>query len=200
MLRKAVVWLDGWYALTLTDGHGVVLWTIDSYEYPAVSEPPAAGMISGMNETTVDATPGGVLQVSNQIPLGYRVKGVICKVNIAFGTSSGLSSIMIGDSTMADSWGTIGITAGLQTGQVDFHRGDQPIAATAYTILLSAVGGNYDNVGQMAVRAFGNLLRGGVNCGNSHLQPSMAAETQSMFGDLLRPIIMATSLSTPGMV
>ena len=33
---------------------------------------------------------------------------------------------------------------------------------------------------------------------NSHLQPSMAAETQSMFGDLLRPIIMATSLSTPG--
>ena len=114
---RAVVWLDGWYALTLTDRHGVVLWTIDSYEYPAVSEPPAAGMISGMNETTVDATPGGVLQVSNQIPLGYRVKGVICKVNIAFGTSSGLSSIMIGDSTMADSWGTIGITAGLKRGR-----------------------------------------------------------------------------------
>jgi hypothetical protein len=162
-MGQAVVWLDGFYHLRLEDRYGVTRWTVDNYEYPAVAEPPAPGMISGMNEGTVDASTGagtGVLQVPNLIPLGYRVKGVICKVNTPFGTSNALASILIGDSTLADGWGTIGLTAGLATGQVDFHRGDQPIAATAYTILLSAVGGNFDAVGSMSVRAFWESITG----------------------------------------
>ena len=157
---QAMVWLDGFYRLVLENRLREPLWTVDNYEYPAVTEPITSGMVSGMNEGTATATPGGVLQVANLVPLGYRCKGVICQVTTAFGTSNGLASVMIGDATLADGWGTIGITAGLQTGQVDFHRGDQPIAATAYTVLLSAVGGNFDAVGSMSVRAFWESITG----------------------------------------
>lgn len=162
-MGQAMVWLDGWYHLRLEDRHGVQLWDVLQYEYPSVTEPAAPGMVSGMNEGIVDASTGagtGVIQVPNLVPLGYRCKGVICKVNTAFGTSNGLTNILIGDATVGDGWGNIGIAAGLQTSQVDFRRGDQPIAATAYTILLAAVGGTYDAVGQMAVRAFWESITG----------------------------------------
>ena len=159
-MGQAMVWLDGFYHLRLEDRDGVQLWDVDHYDYPTVQAPPAGGMLSGYTDGVVSAAPGGVLQVSGLVPLGYRCKGVICQVTTAFGTSGGLSSIMIGDATLADGWGAIGLTAGLQTGQVDFRRGDQPVASTAYTILLSAAGGNFDAVGQMAVRAFWESITG----------------------------------------
>lgn len=160
---QAMVWLDGFYHLHLEDRYGVERWDVLSYEYPVVTEPAAPGMVSGMNEAVVNASTGagtGLLQVPNLIPTGYRCKGIICKVNISFGTSSGLTDIMIGDSTLCDGWGVIGITAGLQTGQQQFQRGDQPVAATAYTVLLSARGGLFDAVGQLAIRGFWESITG----------------------------------------
>jgi hypothetical protein len=160
-MGQAVIWLDGFYKLRLENREGVQLWEIDSYEYPSVTEPPTSGMVSGYNEGVVSASPGAsVLQVPNLVPLGYRCKGVICKVNTAFGTSSGLTAILIGDADYNDGWGQIGLSVGLQTSQVDFHRGDQPIIVTAYTILLSALGGTFDAGGEMAVRAFWESITG----------------------------------------
>lgn len=157
---RAIVWLDGFYALTLTDRHGEVLWTVQMYEYPAVQTPPVDGMVSGYTDVVVTATPGGVLQAPNAVPLGYRVKAVLVRIDTAFGTSGGLSGIMVGDATLCDGWGVIGITAGLQTGQQQMARGDQPIAATSYTVLLAATGGNFDAVGACTVRAFWESVTG----------------------------------------
>lgn len=154
-MGQAVVWLSGFYHLTLTDRYGTQLWDILSYEYPAITEPPAPGMVSGFTDVVVNAVAGaGVLQATNAAPLGYRIKSVLCRIDIAFGTSNGLQQIACGDEILMDGWGLVGITAGVQTGQREMRRGDQPIAATSYTVLLAAIGGVYDTVGSCTIRTF----------------------------------------------
>lgn len=160
-MGQAVVWLDGFYHLRLENADGVQLWEVLSYEYPAITEPPAEGMVTGFTDTTVTSVDGaGVLQATNAVPLGYRVKSVLIRIETEFGASHGLSSIMVGDAWLCDGWGTIGRTVGLSTGQRDMLRGDQPIAATAYTVLLSAIGGNFDSAGSCTIRAFWESITG----------------------------------------
>jgi len=158
---NAVVYLDGFYKLILTDPSGIMLWEIDNYEFVGGTEPPADGMVSGYTEQAVTSVDGAsVLQATNAVPLGYRVKSVLIRIDTEFGASHGLSEIMVGDNWLADGWGTIGRTAGLSTGQRDMRRGDQPIAATAYTVLLSAVGGTFDAAGACTIRAFWESITG----------------------------------------
>ena len=160
-MGQAMVWLDGWYHLRLEDRNGVQLWDVLQYEYPSVTEPPAPGMVSGFTDVTVNAVAGaGVLQATNAAPLGYRIKAVLIRIDTAFGTSNGLQQIAVGDESLMDGWGIVGITAGLQTGQREMRRGDQPIAATSYTVLLAAIGGAYDVSGSCTVRTFWESVTG----------------------------------------
>jgi hypothetical protein len=159
---QAVVWLDGFYHLRLEDADGVQLWDVPSYEFTSGTVTPTTGLVSGMTEA-VNITPSAgsaVIAVPNLIPLGYRVEGVIVKITTDFGASQGLSSIAIGDSILVDRFGTIGLTTGLQTGQRDFRAADRPIAATAYSVLLSALSGNFDAAGQLSIRGFWSSITG----------------------------------------
>jgi hypothetical protein len=159
---NAVVYLDGFYRLILTDSNDIMLWEIDNYEWESGTTAPASGLISGMTEA-VNITPtagSAVISVPNLIPLGYRVEGVIVKITTDFGASQGLSSIAIGDSILMDRWGTVALATGQQTGQINFHGADRPIAATAYSVLLSALGGNYDAAGALSIRGFWSSITG----------------------------------------
>ena len=159
---NALVYLDGFYRLILTDAEDVQRWEIDNYEYPSSADPPPSGVAEGYTDGTVSAVAGsGVLTVSSLVPLGYRCTGVIIQITTAFGASNGLTGFMIGDSTACDRWGVVtNLAAGTETGQRDFRAGDEPVAATAYTVLLSAVGGTFDTVGACNVRAFWRSLVG----------------------------------------
>jgi len=159
---QAVVWLDGFYHLRLEDREGQQLWDMPSYEFAGGADPPASGLVNGMTEA-VNITPSAgsaVISVPNLIPLGYRVEGAIVKITTDFGASQGLSSIAIGDATLMDRFGTIGLTTGLETGQRDFRAADRPIAATAYSVLLAALGGTFDGAGACDVRAFWSSITG----------------------------------------
>lgn len=159
---QRLVYLDGFYRLVLTDRDGRQIWEVDSYEYPSSAEPPPSGVAEGYTDGVASAVAGsGVLTVSNLVPLGYRVTGVVVQITTAFGTSNGLTGLLIGDSTANDGWGQVtNLAAGTETGQRDFRRGDEPIAATAYTVLISAVGGTFDTAGACNVRAFWRSITG----------------------------------------
>jgi hypothetical protein len=159
---QAVVWLDGFYHLRLEDADGVLLWEMLSYEFVSGADPPPPGLLSGMNEATgIGPSAGtGVILVPNLVPLGYRVEGVLVRIDTDFGASQGLTQLAIGDGMAGDRWGVIGRTAGLSTGQRDWHAADRPIAATAYTILISSVGGTFDATGSLTCRAFWSSITG----------------------------------------
>lgn len=158
---NALVYLDGFYRLILTDAEDVQRWEIDNYSYPSSEVIPPSGIVAGFTETTVNAPTGeSVIAVSSLVPTGYRVEGVIVRVDTAFGTSNGLTGMSIGDATAMDRWGQIGLTAGLETGQRDFHAADRPIAATAYTVLIAATGGRYDSTGVLSVKATWSSIAG----------------------------------------
>ena len=159
---NAVVYLDGFYRLVLTTAEDEHLWTVDHYAFESGAPAIVAGLVSGMTEAT-DLTPSagaGTILVPTLVPLGYRVEGALVRIETEFGASNGLTAIAIGDATAVDRWGTIGITAGLQTTQQAFHGADRPIAATAYTIILSAVGGTFDTNGRCTVRGFWSSITG----------------------------------------
>ena len=158
----ATVHLDGFYRVVLTDADGIQLWEEPVYEFQSGAPAPTAGLVSGMTEAT-PVTPSagaGTILVPNLVPLGYRVEGALVRIDTAFGTSNGLTEIAIGDSLAVARWGTVGITAGLQTTQQAFRGADRPIAATAYSIILSAVDGTFDAVGSCTVRGFWSSITG----------------------------------------
>ena len=159
---SADIYLSGFYHLRQEDREGVPLWDIPSFSFATGAPPPMPGdVVQGMTEQTVSAiNNASVIPVSGLVPTGYRCKGVIVRIDTGFGTSNGLVSIHIGDAILDNSWGEIGLTAGLTTTQRSFLRGDEPIAATAYTVLLSAVGGLFDSAGVMTLRATWESLAG----------------------------------------
>jgi hypothetical protein len=159
---QAVVWLKDFYHLRLEDADGVLLWEVESYEFPSGAPAIVAGLVSGMTEATdlMPSAGAGTILVSNLVPLGYRVEGALVRIDTEFGASNGLTGIAIGDSVAVDRFGTIGLTAGLQTDQRDFRDASRPIAATAYSIILSAVGGNFDSTGSCTVRGFWSSITG----------------------------------------
>jgi hypothetical protein len=159
---QAVVWLDGFYHLRLEDAEGVVLWDVPSFEFASGTVVPSTGILTGMTDATdiTSSAGSGVISVPNLVPLGYRVEGVIVRITTDFGASQGLTSLAIGDSTLLDRWGTVGLTTGQETGQVDFHGADRPIAATAYSVLLASLGGTFDGTGACTVRAFWSSITG----------------------------------------
>lgn len=158
---QAMVYLDGFYRLVLTDADNVQLWEVDNYEWPTDTEVPPGGIVNGSTDGVANAIAGeSVISVPNLVPLGYRVEGVIVRVDTSFGTANGLQQIAVGDSQLMDGWGMVGLTAGLVTGQRDWHRADRLIAATAYTVLLAAVGGRFDSAGVMSIRAHWSSIGG----------------------------------------
>lgn len=158
---EANVYMDGHYDLRLFDAEGVLLWQVSNYTFEVSVPAPTGGTVSGFTDATVSAANGqGVISVSGLVPTGCRVIAVIARIEVDFGTSNGLSQILIGDSTANDRFGSIGLTAGLTTGQQSLHAGDEPIAATPYVVLLAAIGGYYDAVGTIAIRAFWENITG----------------------------------------
>lgn len=160
---QAMVYLQGFYRLVLTDAVGVMLWEVDAYAFESSTEAPVGGVVFGMAEGVAVAADGArVLDVANLVPLGYRVEGAIARVDTTFGASRGLTQIALGDSVLLDGWGAIGLDAGLTTLQKDFRRADRPIAPTAYVVRCAALGGLFDGAGQLTVRAHWSSLGGWV--------------------------------------
>jgi hypothetical protein len=158
---SASVYLDGLYRLRFTDATGTLYWEVDHYQFPASIDPPPGALIMGSTEATLQPSPGAAtLTFPNMAPAGYRVLGTTWTLTVEFGTSTGLSGILLGDAVAIDRWARItNLSAGQTSGQLAFRAGDQPIAApTAYTLLAVAEGGVFDGTGSLHVTVWWEAL------------------------------------------
>jgi hypothetical protein len=157
----AEIWLKDLYHLRLTDADDVLLWDISPYTFSTGITPPPGEIIMGSSEATISPTPGeSVITVPGLAAAGYRVKGLTYTVTEEFGTSNGLTGLLIGDAILNDRWATMTtLTAGQTNGQLGFHDSTEPISAPAgYVVLLSALGGTYDAAGQIHLTVYWESL------------------------------------------
>jgi hypothetical protein len=158
---RAEIWLNGYYHLRLTDAEDVLLWDIASFTFETGIAPPPGEIIMGSTDATVSVVAGtGQISVPGLASAGYRIHGVTWTITEDFGTSSGLTAVVLGDSLLVDRWGAPpALVAGTTGGQLGFHSGDEPVTAPAgYVILVSALGGNFDTQGEIHLTCFWSSL------------------------------------------
>jgi hypothetical protein len=109
-------------------------------------------LLSPLTRRTVPIAGAAVATLSGMIPAGARVAGVTTAIVASLGTSQGLTSFAVGDAAVMDRWGVQTIlTAGAQTDQGDFRDGTWPVYASNTHVLLSALGGLFNGVGEIEV-------------------------------------------------
>jgi hypothetical protein len=158
---SATVYLRGLYDLRLYDAEDVLLWSVDAYSFVSSAPPPDPGeKIVGSADIDVTPSPGtGVISIPSLVPAGFRCEGLTWTITTAFGTSGGLTGILLGDAIANDRWAHItDLSAGQSGGQVSFRSDTTPVEPIPYVILASALGGNYDAVGGLHVTAYFSAL------------------------------------------
>ena len=157
---KHLVYLQGNYDLRLYTEDDVLIWTVDNWTFDTGAPPMPGTIVESTTENTVNASPGvGVITVPNMAPAGYRVKGVTSTITTTFGSSGGMTTLSIGDGVLLDRWGGgLPLTAGSQTGQLQFRAGDEPITTVAYSVLISAQGGLFDATGAIHLTCYWESL------------------------------------------
>lgn len=158
---KAIIYLQDFYDLRLFNAEDVLVWEVSRYTFDSGVTPAIGEVVTGSTEVSVDAVAGGAaLIVTGLVPLGYRLLGVHTHIQTGFGTSAGLTGLLIGDSTYCDGWGRqTNLTAGATTTQVNFRRGDMPIAGpSAYQLLIAPEGGAFDSTGRIHAHAYWQAL------------------------------------------
>ena len=157
----ADIYLSGSYNLRLYNAEDVLLWSVDSFEFPSSAPPPSPGdKIMGSTDGTFPASPGaGVIAAPGLVPPGYRCEGVTFTLTQNWGTSQGLSALLIGDNVANDRFARLTtLTAGISGGQVNFHSDTMPIEPIPYTILIAAEGGLMDAQGEIHICAYWSAL------------------------------------------
>lgn len=136
-----------------------------AYSYPGIlAAPPAIivdGFTGGFSTTTLTAMPGGsLLELIGLVPEGYRVRGLATTIIDAFGTSGGLTALLLGDPVLNDRWGRQPVlTEGAMTNQKDARSSSEPIAgAGGYALQIAVEGGLMDSAGRIHCTLFWERL------------------------------------------
>jgi len=133
-----------------------------AYSYPGILAgaavlPAPDAYTGGSSSATLQAIPGGaLLELIGLVPAGYRVRGLLTRIVDAFGTSNGLTALLLGDPALEDRWGRQGsLTLDARTNQADAHNDREPIApAGGYVLQIAAEGGTFDSAGRIRVTLF----------------------------------------------
>lgn len=123
--------------------------------------PPVDGTTGGVSTATLTAINGGsLLEIIGLAPAGYRVRGVRTRILEGFGTSGGLTALLIGDPVLNDRWGVQpDLTEGALTGQREAHSDTEPIAPTGgYALQVAVEGGPMDTAGRIQVKVYHERL------------------------------------------
>ena len=101
----------------------------------------------------LSATNGAVaLTLSQFISAGSTVLGVTTKLLTALGASGGLTAFAVGDGSIIDRWGQSStFTQNAVTEGGSFTPGAWPIYASANDVVISAIGGTFDGVGNFEI-------------------------------------------------
>lgn len=115
-----------------------------------------------MGSTDADVVPApgtGVISVPGLVPAGYRCEGITWTITTGFGTSQGLTGLLVGDGVANDRWARItNLATGQTSGQVHFRSDVTPVEPIPYVILVAAEGGLFDATGALHVTAYWSTL------------------------------------------
>ena len=156
---KATVFLDGLYDLRLFDEDDVLIWSVDAYTFSS-GVVPSPGLVQvGSAQATLDAVDGAaVLTATGLAPAGYRLIGCTTEITEDFGTSRGLTSLLIGDAVL-DRWGDQAtLTVGTVHREQHFHSDTEICTTTPYELRVAAAGGLFDGSGQLTARIYWQFL------------------------------------------
>lgn len=117
-----------------------------------------------LNRATLRATDfngTGVMTYASGIPANRRIWGVTIKIAVSFGTTGGLTGLLVGDPSDPARWSNaaIPLTANTETDEGDFSDMSLMIYPTATNLLVTAVGGLFDATGSLEVCIHSSLLR-----------------------------------------
>lgn len=158
---KATAYLPTFMHLRLFTPDDVLIWEIDNYQWESISPPPDPGeKIMGSSDGTFLASPGaGVIAAPGLVPTGYRCEGITWTITTGFGTSNGLSALLLGDGVANDRFARLTtLTTGTSGGQVNFHSDVTPIEPIPYVILIASEGGLFDSSGSIHITAYWSTL------------------------------------------
>lgn len=161
----ADIYLSGSYNLRLYNAEDVLLWSVDSFEFPSSAPPPSPGdKIMGSTDADVTPSPGtGVISIPGLVSPGFRCEGLTWTITAGFGTSNGLTGLLVGDAVANDRWGRITtLTTGETGGQVNFRSDTVPVEPIPYVILVAAEGGLFDATGAIHITAYWSALAADV--------------------------------------
>jgi hypothetical protein len=133
------------------------------WQFLGTSEPPGSNpfvLEYGSAEATLAAEDGAsVLVAAGLAPANARLLGLTTTITADFGTSHGLTGLLLGDGVVSDRWGIqTALSATTASGQKDFHSDTQLIAPAGYTLLVTAQGGTFDATGQIHVTLYWSTL------------------------------------------
>jgi hypothetical protein len=102
--------------------------------------------------TSVTAAAGATVTATNLIPAKAFLIGVSTRITTTLGATSGTTGFNVGDVTDADRFGVqAAITAGSTTSNGDATADPTGWALAARSVVLTAVGGNFDGTGAVRV-------------------------------------------------
>lgn len=157
---KAIVYLDGFYDLRLFDADDVLIWSVDAYTFSS-GVIPSPGLVQvGSAQATLDAVDGAaVLTATGLAPAGYRLLGLTSEIAEDFGTSHGLTGLLLGDAVVLDRWGDQPtLTVGAVQREQHFHSDTELCTAVPYELRVAAAGGLFDGSGQLTARIYWQYL------------------------------------------
>ena len=102
---------------------------------------------------TVNAINGNsIITATGAFPAGEALSAV-GRIAIAFGTTNGLSSVKLGDSTEGDDiWApSMGITLGTESETGEHTIATRLFSTGAKDVIITAVDGNFDATGQIVI-------------------------------------------------
>lgn len=100
----------------------------------------------------VNAAVGATITAANLIPDGAFVLGVTTRVTTTLGNGTGLTGYQVGDGADADRWGAIAARiAGTVSSNTDATANFTGAFLAANSVVLTAVGGNFDGNGVVRV-------------------------------------------------
>ncbi len=103
----------------------------------------------------------GVMTWANALPAGARIWGVTIKILDTFGTSNGLTGLLVGDALIPDRWSNapLALIQDTESDQGDFTDESLMIMATAGDVTITATDGLFDAVGRIEVAVHTSILR-----------------------------------------
>ena len=111
------------------------------------------GNLAVLQTTVLNASAAATtLVASGFLKAGMRVMGVTTEVLATFGTTNAMTGFVIGDGLVIDRWGqSTGLVARSRTEQPQFTDTTWPVYAGNTDVVVSALGGTFDSIGQIEI-------------------------------------------------